>query len=287
MSEGSFVVVIGTNGSGKSTLLTAVAGGFSLDSGRDTRRRQCHGGAEHRRASMIGHVFQNPFSGTAPSMSIAENLALAARRGRRRGLGWALRRSVLRELQGTGEAAEHAARRPSRQPHRDVVRWSTSSTPDGLRHGGRKKGALDVDHRTTSRWGCRGALRAPCSVAGRGPESPAASNGAKPSPDLSRRHAVRPAPGSRQSTSTGAVPLNGFWKTRGQSADARRCSGQRVMSTPSSVIRPVSSKKPPATAFSSVDLPEPFVPMTMTNEPSSIEQIDAVKRAHLVWRVRR
>ena len=45
---------------------------------------------EHRRAKLIGRVFQNPFSGTAPSMSIAENLALAARRGRPRGLGWAL-----------------------------------------------------------------------------------------------------------------------------------------------------------------------------------------------------
>ena len=45
---------------------------------------------EHRRATLIGRVFQNPFSGTAPTMTIAENLALAARRGQRRGLGWAL-----------------------------------------------------------------------------------------------------------------------------------------------------------------------------------------------------
>jgi putative ABC transport system ATP-binding protein len=99
IDDGSFVVVIGTNGSGKSTLLNAVAGGFPLDSG--TIRL---GGVnvttwpEHRRASMIGRVFQNPFSGTAPSMSIADNLALAARRGRSRGLGWALTRSMRREL---------------------------------------------------------------------------------------------------------------------------------------------------------------------------------------------
>ena len=46
---------------------------------------------EHRRAALIGRVFQNPFSGTAPHMTIAENLALAARRGRPRGLGWALK----------------------------------------------------------------------------------------------------------------------------------------------------------------------------------------------------
>jgi putative ABC transport system ATP-binding protein len=91
LDEGSFVIVIGTNGSGKSTLLNAVAGTFLLDEGairldgRDVTRWP-----EHRRASLIGRVFQNPFSGTAPNLSIAENLALAARRGQRRGLGWAL-----------------------------------------------------------------------------------------------------------------------------------------------------------------------------------------------------
>jgi len=99
VDEGSFVMVIGTNGSGKSTLLNAVAGSFLLDSGTlaldGVNVTQW---PEHRRASLIGRVFQNPFSGTAPSMSIAENLALAARRGRRRGLGWALRRSMLSEF---------------------------------------------------------------------------------------------------------------------------------------------------------------------------------------------
>src|SRR6266849_7342882 len=95
IDEGSFVIVIGTNGSGKSTLLNAVAGGFSIDAG--TLRldgTDVTAWPEHRRASLIGRVFQNPFSGTAPSMSIAENLALAARRGRRRGFGWALKRSA-------------------------------------------------------------------------------------------------------------------------------------------------------------------------------------------------
>ena len=99
INEGSFVVVIGTNGSGKSTLLNAVAGGFPLDAGTlildgvDVTTWP-----EHRRAALIGRVFQNPFSGTAPSRSIAENLALAARRGCRRGLGWALSRSTLLEF---------------------------------------------------------------------------------------------------------------------------------------------------------------------------------------------
>jgi putative ABC transport system ATP-binding protein len=91
IEPGSFVLVIGTNGSGKSSLLNAVAGTFSVDRGtirladRDITRWP-----EYRRATLIGRVFQNPFSGTAPTMSIAENLALAARRGLSRGLGWAL-----------------------------------------------------------------------------------------------------------------------------------------------------------------------------------------------------
>ena len=99
LDEGSFVVVLGTNGSGKSTLLNAVAGSFFVDEGRirldghDVTRW-----LEHRRASLIGRVFQNPFSGTAPGMSIAENFALAARRGRPRGLGWALAPDLMGPL---------------------------------------------------------------------------------------------------------------------------------------------------------------------------------------------
>jgi putative ABC transport system ATP-binding protein len=91
LETGSFLIIIGTNGSGKSTLLNAVAGTFIADTGsiklagNDITRW-----SEHARARLIGRVFQNPFSGTAPNMSIAENLALAARRGRPRGLGWAL-----------------------------------------------------------------------------------------------------------------------------------------------------------------------------------------------------
>src|ERR1051325_8869990 len=86
IEDGSFVTVIGTNGSGKSTLLNAVAGSFYVDrgsisiAGRDITRWP-----EHRRAAMIGRVFQNPFSGTAPSMTVAENLSLAPRPALRRG----------------------------------------------------------------------------------------------------------------------------------------------------------------------------------------------------------
>ncbi len=95
----AFVVVVGTNGSGKSTLLGAVAGSIPVDagtvrlSGRDVTRW-----GEHRRASLVGRVFQNPFSGTAPQLSVAENLALAVGRGRRRGLGRLLGGSLYREI---------------------------------------------------------------------------------------------------------------------------------------------------------------------------------------------
>ncbi len=97
--DGSFMVVIGTNGSGKSTLLNAVAGSFVTDAGSiRLAGMDMTFWPEHRRARHVGRVFQNPFSGTAPGMSIAENLALAARRGRRRGLGWALHKDLLKAL---------------------------------------------------------------------------------------------------------------------------------------------------------------------------------------------
>ncbi len=99
VEPGSFVIVIGTNGSGKSTLLNAVAGSFIVDAGRIILAgRDVTHWPEHRRATLIGRVFQNPFTGTAPEMSIAENIALAARRGRWRGLGWALNGSVRRSM---------------------------------------------------------------------------------------------------------------------------------------------------------------------------------------------
>ncbi len=94
----SFVVLVGTNGSGKSTLLNAIAGNFFPDHGKivldgiDLTKMP-----EHKRAKFIGRVFQNPFSGTAPDMTIAENLALATKRGQARSLGWALPPTVAGE----------------------------------------------------------------------------------------------------------------------------------------------------------------------------------------------
>jgi len=99
IEDGSFVAVLGTNGSGKSTMLNAVAGAFQVDAGQilldghDITRL-----SEHQRARYVGRVFQNPFSGTAPDMSIAENLALASMRGQTRGLGWAVSPRMLDEF---------------------------------------------------------------------------------------------------------------------------------------------------------------------------------------------
>ena len=99
IDQGSWVIVIGTNGSGKSTLLNAVAGSFPVDAGTiHLADHDVTQWPEHRRAKMIGRVFQNPFSGTAASMSIAENFALATRRGFSRGLGWALSAALKKDL---------------------------------------------------------------------------------------------------------------------------------------------------------------------------------------------
>ena len=102
LKDGDFCTVIGGNGAGKSTMLNAVAGVFTVDSGsividgQDVTRLP-----EHKRASLLGRVFQDPMMGTAPTMQIEENLALAARRGQRRGLKWgitAVERADYKEL---------------------------------------------------------------------------------------------------------------------------------------------------------------------------------------------
>jgi putative ABC transport system ATP-binding protein len=108
VEAGQFVTVIGTNGAGKSTLLSAIAGDFRPDKGSiliveqdivDLPARQ--------RSAFIGRVFQDPKVGTCASLTVEENLALAASRGRRRGLGFALgssaqRKAVAEQLERLG-----------------------------------------------------------------------------------------------------------------------------------------------------------------------------------------
>ena len=94
LNDGDFCTVIGGNGAGKSTLLNAVAGTWPVDGGTISI-----GGVnvthlpDYKRAPYIGLVFQDPMLGTAPTMQILENLALAARRGQRRGLRWGVNKA--------------------------------------------------------------------------------------------------------------------------------------------------------------------------------------------------
>ena len=89
IEDGDFITVIGGNGAGKSTLLNVIAGvympekGSVVLGGKDITRLP-----EHKRAKYLGRVFQDPMMGTAASMEIQENLALANRRGKMRGLRW-------------------------------------------------------------------------------------------------------------------------------------------------------------------------------------------------------
>jgi putative ABC transport system ATP-binding protein len=84
---GQFLTVIGSNGSGKSTILNVIAGTYPVETGKiavgstDVTRWP-----EHKRAALLGRVFQDPFKGTCPSMTVAENLRMAELRGKRRGL---------------------------------------------------------------------------------------------------------------------------------------------------------------------------------------------------------
>ena len=91
LEDGDFVTVIGGNGAGKSTLLNLVAGVFPPDSGTISIDGQnVTKLPEHKRAKFIGRVFQDPMMGTAATMGIEENLALAFRRGQGRGLRYGI-----------------------------------------------------------------------------------------------------------------------------------------------------------------------------------------------------
>ncbi len=98
LKDGDFVTVIGGNGAGKSTLLNMIAGVYPLDcgvielDGVDISRM-----SESQRAKYLGRVFQDPMRGTAADLQIAENLALAKRRGKKRGLAWGITKEEKEE----------------------------------------------------------------------------------------------------------------------------------------------------------------------------------------------
>ncbi|MCQ2576962.1 MAG: ABC transporter ATP-binding protein [Treponema sp.] len=101
LEDGDFVTVIGGNGAGKSTLLNLIAGVFMADCGTiSLDGEDITNAPEHIRAKYLGRVFQDPMMGTAANMEIEENLALAMRRGKRRGLSWQIKpeeRAIYKE----------------------------------------------------------------------------------------------------------------------------------------------------------------------------------------------
>ena len=98
LNDGDFVTVIGGNGAGKSTLLNTIAGTFPVDSGTITiDGEDITDLSEEKRARFLGRVFQDPMMGTAANMQIEENLALAARRGKRRTLRWGVTKAEREE----------------------------------------------------------------------------------------------------------------------------------------------------------------------------------------------
>ncbi len=112
IGDADFITIIGSNGAGKSTLLNALAGSFLLDSGTITIADQdLTRWPEYRRAKLIARVFQDPLLGTCPSATIEQNMALAFRRGKRRGLGPGVRAGdrefFYNELSKIGLGLEH------------------------------------------------------------------------------------------------------------------------------------------------------------------------------------
>ena len=99
IAPGEFVTVIGGNGAGKSTILNAIAGTWPIDDGAIILDGiNVTGLPEHKRAPFIGRVFQDPKMGTAADMQMEENLALARRRGQKRGLKWGVTKAEREEF---------------------------------------------------------------------------------------------------------------------------------------------------------------------------------------------
>mgnify|MGYP002544603572 CR=1 FL=1 len=131
LEEGDFVTVIGGNGAGKSTLLNCVAGVYMPAQGKisiggvDVTRMP-----EHKRAKLLGRVFQDPMMGTSGNMWIEENLALANRRGKPRTLRWGIsnaeRAEYKKQLATLGLGLEERGVRATLQDERSRITFVRS-----------------------------------------------------------------------------------------------------------------------------------------------------------------
>ena len=135
LNPGDFVTIIGGNGAGKSTTLNAIAGVWGVDKGKiiidgvDITKL-----SEHKRAKFLGRVFQDPMTGTAATMSIEENMAIAARRGQSRGLGWGITKKEREEFREKLKELDLGLEDRLSSTSRSFVRWTKTGnhTFDGF-----------------------------------------------------------------------------------------------------------------------------------------------------------
>ena len=138
LDPGDFVTVIGGNGAGKSTMLNAIAGVWPVDEGRIVLDgHDVTALPEHKRAWLIGRVFQDPMMGTAPNMQLVENLALAKRRGQKRGLSWGVTKEETEEYRERTRYWQIRIRKwwwyRDRSPHKAIVEFRFAYGPNAPR----------------------------------------------------------------------------------------------------------------------------------------------------------
>ena len=122
LDPGDFVTIIGGNGAGKSTTLNMVAGVYPIDQGTIILDgKDISDLPEYKRAYMLGRVFQDPMMGTAAGMQIEENMAMANRRGQKRGLSWGI---TKKEKEMFKENARLRTRRSNDIQSRTIIRRS-------------------------------------------------------------------------------------------------------------------------------------------------------------------
>ena len=151
LDEGDFVTVIGGNGAGKSTMLNAVAGTWPVDEGQiiidgiDVTKL-----SEHKRAAYLGRVFQDPMTGTAATMGIEENLALARRRGKTRLLKPGITKAERAEYKEAAGSSWSGTGRSSYFQGRPSFRWTKTGADTADGYACRSRSCLLLDEHTAA-----------------------------------------------------------------------------------------------------------------------------------------